>query len=461
MSEKYLFAYLGTIFPYEFDLWQYKNITYKLCEGIGQTTRNSVFESLVKDDILLIDDNKVKVYPDKKDKIYAEFKSINEYKNKFYTDKIYQEIENVFRPSKWKTIVDVYFYFVKHSSCDISLSTSVYQLRNFEKAIYGLLDQNNIYDIIKIFSSPLISDNVRIELIALLYKYNQNKCAIYLYENIKDIEIIQPDALIKIASAYFMSACPEDAQNIINKIKTSYPTDINIQTTIKALELINEYESDNGNIKRESLINDFSKMVNDIEKTPNCANLLLKISSSILSHEDAISFMIRSNLNYHTTQIYNNIGALYLIEGYKKFIKNPKDKDYLIKSEKYLQFAKMIGDEKEEYFPYLLLNMQTLRFCNNFRKKSKKHYSAIYKNYLNLLGKADSIYFNSIIYCNCYILEKLTTNKDDKLEEYHSMLMMIYEKTRDFKIKEKITAFLNFSIEDKSLPLWIITETHY
>ncbi len=461
MSEKYLLGYLGIIFPYEFELWQYKSIIKKLCEGFSQQTIDLQFETLLEKNILLVDNNRVRVYPDKIDTVYSEFNSLSEYKRQFIVSKIYQEITNIFRTSKWKNVVDIYLSFVEAKTFDTYLSIDDSSFVNLEKIVYTALLRENMNDIIKIFSSPFIDDVFRAELIPLFYQYNQNKNVIYLYKNIKDKKSLQPDTLIKIASAYFMTSNPNEGQNIIDGLKKNHSKNKNIQTTIKALELINEFESDKGKTKRSILIDEFSKMVKEIEKTPNCANLLLKISSSILPHEDAINFMIKSNLNYNIIQIYNNIGALYLTVGYKKIINNSKDKNDLIKAEKYLQFAKIMAEEKGKYSPYLMLNIQTLRFCKEFRRKSKKCYSAIYKNYINLLGKADSIYFNSIIYCNCYILEKLTSNREYKLEEYRSILNQTYNATQDFKVKEKITDFLNFSIETNKLPLWIITETHY
>ena len=56
----------------------------------------------------------------------------------------------------------------------------------------------------------------------------------------------------------------------------------------------------------------------------------------------------------------------------------------------------------------------------------------------------------------------MTTNAQDKLQDYKKILDDINADTTDTKIKEKIKDFTSFSPDtDVRLPLWIITETHY
>lgn len=458
MSEKYTLAYPMILFPYDFSLEDYKIVLKNNYPGM-QIDQN--LNLLFLDGILINNAKKVFLNKDYERIVNDEYDRLPFATRVYIIKNLKDSILNLFRASSYFQIVDLYFQALESNASNESLIC-----KELEKQIYDQVSKNDFNsavfaDVIKIFSSRFICDETKKYLIGILYNYNQNALAIHFYNTIQNKYILNTDTWFKLESACFMLSQFSKAEEIMNKIKVDNADNNEVLTALQIVELINRFESDISD--KSKLQETFSDMLYKVENMPNCANLLLKISSSLLPHEDAIYLMTHSKLNDNSIQIYNNIGALYLVQGYRKYIKAPKDKIYLNKAKKYLDFAKLLGQEREEYSPYLELNGITCDFCHAFIKRhSTKTFKNIYERYLKIRFKCDSIYFRSIVYCNCYILEKMTTNAQDKLQDYKKILDDINADTTDTKIKEKIKDFTSFSPDtDVRLPLWIITETHY
>ena len=457
MAERYVLAYPTLLFPYEFSLEDYKIV---LKRGYPEMSIDENLNLLFLDNILINNAENVFLNEDYERLVYDEYNQLPSATRIYIIKKIKDSVLNLFRASSYYPIVELYFQALENSS-----SNERQICKELEKQIYDQVSKDSFNsdvfaDVIKIFSSRFICDETKSDLIGILYNYNQNALAVHFYNTIQNKSFLSTDTWFKLESAYFMLAQFSKAEEILNKIKVDNAANNEVLTALQIVELINKFESNISD--KNKLREDFSDMLNKVGDMPNCANLLLKISSSLLPHEDAIYLMTHGKLSDNSIMLYNNVGALYLVEGYRKYIKDAKKKDYLIKAKKYLDFAKLLGQEREEYYPYLELNGITCDFCHAFIKGKSRDYSKIYKKYLKIKSKCDSLYFRSIVYCNCYILEKMTNNDSDILHSYEKVLEDINASTTDAKIKEEIKNFTTFSPnKDIRLPLWIITETHY
>lgn len=459
MSQEYLIAYLAVLCPIKFTIETYKNLVKCITDS---QLDDAILHHYIKTGILIKQGDYLLISSKYYNKVYDEFNKLSDILKNKYIFNASNKIKKYLSTSIYYNIISTYLNILD----DTTKITS--QINNIlDKQIYSLLLENNIdlqqfIEISNAFTSSFVSDELKTEIINVYYKYNQNRIVVNIFNSIEDKNLINAETLIKISSSFYMLSEDEKANSILKGIKEKFD-DKNIALAIRIIELINKYESNSDSCEIEKLKTEFYNLVQNIELTPNCANLLLKISSSILPHEEAIELMINSNLSNHIFQVFNNLGAVYLTEGAKKCLINPKDKDYIIKAEKYLNFAKTYGAERGEYSAYLSLNLLTLRFYKEYKKKSlTKQYKTIYNNYRKLNNKADSLYFKSIILCNCFILEKLTTKNNETINSYLKQLNSIKQNTCDIKVKEKIDMFLNFNpLHEKYIPIWIITETHY
>lgn len=460
MNQKYLIAYLALLCPINYSLEDYKKIVRNACDDIKLD--DSIFYYFEKEGIFIIHDNCLMLSNIYRDSVYKEFINLSKVAQSKFLYNFREAIKKHFSTSIYFDIISTYLEILDAPSFPV-----VEIINSLDKNIHSVLIDNrlNIESftcISNIFTSEFVTDILKAKLIDIYYKYNQNRIVVNLYDSILGKDTLNAEILLKVSAAFFMLSNITMARKILNGIKEKC-TDKDILMAVQIIEIINKYESKVTQDEIESLKEKFFNLVQTTEMAPNCANLLLKISSSILSHEESIKFMIKSNLSNHIIQVFNNLGALYLSEGAKKFSLDSKNKDYIVKAEKYLNFAKIYGEERGEYSPYLSLNLLSLRFFKEYKKKSlKKQYKPLYNNYKKLINKADSIYFKSIILCNCYILEQLTTKNFDIITEYRNTLNKTLENTSDFKIKEKIQKYLDFKpLIDKNIPVWIITETHY
>jgi len=460
MLQNNCLAYLGILCPIKFSSKNYKSLTKSI---LGyQDLDDAVFYFMEKKGVLVVKDDSLFVSKGYSPIVYMEFLNLPDADKSIFLYKLINNIKKHFSTSIYYDMVCTYLYILENKFIS---PKQIYDL--LDKQIYVILSENSVnlqyfIEISDVFTSKFVTDDLKVVIANIFYKYNQNRVVANIYDSIDSKNIINAETLIKISSAYFMLSEYDKANEIITVIKNEF-NDQNISLVVKIIELINKFELNCDEKEIEALKTEFYNLVSNIELTPNCANLLLKISSSILTHEEAIKLMVSSNLSNHILQVFNNLGAIYLTEGAKKRLIDPKNKDYIIKAEKYLSFAKTYSVERGEYSPYLSLNLLTLRFYKEYLKISlTKNYKTIYNNFKKLNNKADSLYFKSIILCNCLILEKLTTKNRELIEEYKKRLKLIKESTKDTKIKEKIEMFMNFiPLRDKFIPIWIITETHY
>lgn len=456
--EKFGAAYLALILPIKFLKSDYISLLKQIYK-FDLKIINRIFDSAIKDNLILLNNkNRIELNQEYKKDVLNEFKTLSDSSRKYFLNMSSSVVLNYYAPTPCYEIIESYFSIVIGTSNDDII-------KNIDQRIYKYLSNDRadlklFIEVMQIYTTPFVPEKTKIKMISSLYKYNQNKLVVLLYNSLDNKDNIPFSSLLEISAAHFMISEIDIANQLLEKIN-NLSKEKEIKTAVKIIKLINDFESLECN--KENLKQRFDNLINSIGDSPNCANLLLKIASSILSHDEAIEFMVKSKLNTNAVQIYNNIGALYLTEGYKKFIVNKKDKNYLAKAKSYLEFAKILSIEQEVYSPYLEINLLTMQFCNTFRGNAigkKKEYKRIYKKYLALNGKADSIYFNSIVFCNCHILEKIINNGVESLY-FKNYLTEILSKTSDTKIKEKIELFLNFVPSSPILPIWIITETHY
>lgn len=465
MKEKYTAAYLGVLFPCSINFNDYKQIMYGYFDGISSNYVDEMLFSLVKEQVLIIEDGSVIINPDLINEICDEINNLSDFTKQHLISKLTSFILNLYNTSQYCNLMKIYTDIISFKYEPYFLES---YSKSFEKELLIILCSENrnlssFEKTMKVFTSPFINDELKIEFINILYKFNQNMLVTNIYKTISHKNKLSVSSLLKVSSAFFMTSEIQQSQIIIDKIKCDYANDNNVLMTIKAIELVNNYETSKNEKDFEKIKDDFLKLVYSAELSPNISNLLLKMSSRILSHEEAIQLMLKTKLSDHMLHVYNNLGALYLAEGYKKYLLNNKDKTYIIKAEKYLEFAKLFGNDQGEYSPYLELNLLSLKVCREYIKKSIiKKYNAVYKNFRKLINSADSLYFKSIVYCNCFILEKLTSNNEDLLDFYRKKLDKIRFATDDLKVKEKILDFLKFNPnKNESIPIWVITETHY
>lgn len=460
MFQEFVIAYPSILCPIKMPVETYKSLVKDIVKN--QNFDDAIFYYFIKEGVFCVENDYLCISKGYTATVYKEFEKLSDLLKSNFLFNFSNKLKKIFSTSVYYDLISTYL-----SILDNTLDSENEIIKKLDKQINAVLSDScislqNFIEISNIFTSNFVSDKLKSEIVNIYYKYNQNRVVINIYKTIRNKDVLNAEALIKISSSFFMLSENDKAKAIIDVIKNKFD-DQNIILAVKIIELVNKYESNIDNQEIKELKNEYYKLVSEIELNPNCANLLLKISSSILPHEDAISLMINSNLSNHILQVFNNLGAIYLTEGAKKCLKNPKDKDYIVKAEKYLSFAKIYGEERGEYSPYLSLNLLTLRFYKEYKKKSlNKQYKTIYNNFKKLFNKADSLYFKSIILCNCLILEKLTTKSMDSIQSYYNKLNSIFQTTCDSKVKEKIEKFLKFSPQnDKFIPIWIITETHY
>lgn len=460
MYQEFVIAYPGVLCPIKMPVETYKSLVKAIIKN--QYLDDAIFYYFIKKGVFLVENDCLRISKGYYATIYNEFVKLPELIQSKFLLNFSNELKKIFSTSIYYDLIFTYL-----SLLDNTLNSKNEINKQLDKQINTVLsdssiDLQNFIEISNIFTSNFVSDKIKSEIVNIFYKYNQNRVVANIYQSISNKDVLNAETLIKISSSYFMLSENDKANAILDVIKNKFD-DQNIILAVKIIELINRYESNIDVLEIKELKNEYYKLVSEIELNPNCANLLLKISSSILPHEEAICLMINSNLSNHILQVFNNLGAIYLTEGAKKCLIDPKDKEYIIKAEKYLSFAKTYGEERGEYSPYLSLNLLTLRFYKEYKKKSlTKQYKTIYNNFKKLYNKADSLYFKSIILCNCFILEKLTTQSRDSIQSYYNKLNSVLQTTCDSKVKEKIEKFLNFSPQnDKFIPIWIITETHY
>lgn len=458
-GEYYLAAYLALYFPGFFHEKEYKKIISKI--SFGHKAILVAYSKLIYENVIVLNEGQVSIRNDITDIIHNEIRNLPILQQSYLLNRIVDSVKDYLKLSVYNDLICTYLNFLQNKtvSIDNEIQTAFYNF--FAKESMQIQPIRKFLNLIKI--SSFINDEYKIAIISTLYTYNQNKEVISLYETIDNKKNIKNDVKIKVSSAYFMLNQKNEAKKILIELQEQAKEDSNLNTTIRIINLINNYETLKDKGEKRELINEFKELSETVKNIPNCTNLLLKISSSILPHNEAIELLSSNNLNEDIVQIYNNIGALYLSEGHKKYKIEAKNNSSLVKAKKYLSFAKTLCEERKTVSFYLELNLLTSSFFEEYRKKSLiKNYSKIYRKYKSLQKIADSIYFKSIVLCNMFVLEKLTSNNADELDKMEKELTNIYEMSSDFKIAEKIKAFLDFNPHNSDiLPLWIITETHY
>lgn len=459
MKEQFVAAYIISLFPYELHINEYKSVLSNFYEGISIGI-DRLFDEALKEHVLLIENEHVFLNSEYKKIIKDEFSSLSQPIKTHIFSLIRKKVLSLFQSSKVSDLIILYFDYIDNFTKEHNdVNFEKYNNRLIKIFQQGIVGGDNFHKVIKIFSSIYVNDRIKLYLINILYKYNQYTAVTYIFESLA-ANNIDWDLSIKVASSYFMTNKINIAQDMILKQKIIYKNKENIKTTLKIVELMFEFES-TGEQEHPKIRRKFDKLIEKVSQDPSNENLLLKFSSSILPKDEAIILMSNSIIYENTYQVYNNMGALYLVKGYNSFLKD-KDRILLNKAKHYLEFAQFICSEKGEFSPYLALNLLTLSFCQEYIKKaSRRNYSKIYKKYLSIKNYADSLYFKLIVNCNCLILERLT-NQNDKSQDYEKLLSEEAESTTDPKIKEKIHEFLNFNPKESTrLPLWVITETHY
>lgn len=462
MNKKNFTAWLAALFPINLLVDEYKRVIYNF--RYEKKIIDTAFNELIVHDVLFIKDNRIHVSDKSKNELYNIFLQLDSYQKNYYLEILGVGLINLYNATKYIEFIKTFVELIKLEPDHYDIEQIKIKLNSCMSHVFSCGNPDDFFDkeMVKIFTSPLICDKIHMAFINTLYKFNQNKHAVFYYNFISDKTIIDNETLLKISSAYYMIGDTFSAQKILGELKINNTNNQDVLTAVKIVELINKIESEVGKDEKDKLLNEFRTIAREVSLAPKNANLLLKISSSILSHDDAINLMIKSDLSQHIVQTYNNIGALYLSEGYKRFLLNPKDTEYIVKADKYLNFAILLGNDKQEYSPYLELNKTTLLFCNKYRKGAlKPSYKTLFNNYKKLSGKADSIYFKSIILCNCLILGKLLNWDVNTIKTLTAKIEKIRTSTRDYKIQEKIDDFLTFVPGNRRLPLWIITESHY
>lgn len=462
MKDNNFVAWLAALFPLNLLVAEYKRVIYNF--KYEENILDTAFNDSIANNVIFIKDSRVCINDNNKNKIYKSFSQLNPYQKSFYLDRLGAGLINLYAATKYVELIKNFAELIKSEQDSYEIDQIKIMLDNSISYIFSCGKPDDYFDkeMVKIFTSPLIGSKVHITFINTLYKFNQNSNAVFYYNFVSDKSKIDNETLFKISSAYYMMGDTISAQKILDEIKKSNTNNSDVLTAVKIVELMNKVESSVGKNEKDALLKEFRTIAREVSLAPKNANLLLKISSSILSHDDAINLMITSDLSEHIVQTYNNIGALYLSEGYKRFLLNPKDTEYIKKADKYLNFAILLGKDKKEYSPYLELNKTTLLLCNKYRKKAlKPSYKILYDQYKKLSGKADSIYFKSIILCNCLILAKLLNYDVHTIDALVAELDKIKASTQDYKILEKIDDFLTFVPGARRLPLWIITESHY
>ena len=461
MKENYSSVYLMLIFPYNFHKKDYFKIWSKCYEGLDYQIMSLKVNDAIEKRYLLIKEEKISLNIEIQQEAFNEFINLSEYNKSYFFEKCEAEIVNFFQISPYKKLVDLFLNYIKlkiikNNNDEISESR-----KKISEELNKLIIENcDFSPIVSIFNSVFVDDELKLELIDIFYKLGKNTLVVKIYESIMKKELIDFECFFKISSSYFLLRKYQESNKIIQDLKEK-ELDNNYIQMIEIIDLMYKFETRKyTQITDKELLQKFNDLVKNVIPYSNCAKLILKFSSSLLSHEEAINFIMSSNIDIPNYQIYNNLGALYFAEGYKKICCNPKDKKYIAKAEKCLNFAKFLVEEKNEFSPYLELNLLSFKFFKESRKKIK-NYSPLYKKFKKLIHVADSSYFNSIVLCNCYLLELLTTKNETKMDEYSSRLDAIKNETKDQKIVEKIESFLNFNTKNAGIPIWIITETHF
>lgn len=462
MDKNYFAAWLAAIYPIDLLIDDYKRVAFE--EDYDKAAVDMALNQAIIHNVLAIKDNRVYISEDNRNNVYKSFFEIGSYQKEFYLNKIGKRLVNLYTATRYVGLIEIFAELIASEGKAYDIDKVKLKLDDGIFQIFSCGTHDRFFDerMVKIFTSPVIERDVHIAFINVLYKYNQNKHVVYYYNFLNDKHGIDNESLLKISSAYYMIGDIANAQKILDELRSNNAYNRDVITAIKIVELMNKIESSIGKIEKDNLLQEFRSIAREVSLAPKNANLLLKISSSILSHDDAINLMIKSDLSEHVVQTYNNIGALYLTEGYKRYLLNQKDTEYLIKADKYLNFADFLGKDKKEYSPYLELNKITLSFCNKYRKNTlSPSYKTLYSNYTKIIGKADSLYFKSIVLCNRLILAKLQNLDMQTIAGLIAEISDILSSTQDYKVHEKIEDFLSFVPGNRRLPIWIITESHY